>query len=780
MKTFTFFTLCLSAWMGVAHAQAAAAPQATTPDQLDRVTRQFRCGPGLVDTCTQVSQSKRSTGGGFSVSVTEARSSAKKLLFIRQKLVFSVANLGRQIASVNIAEAPYSEEQGNYIYQVIAYGRPEDFRSNAPVTFGADLGQMGRMADRLHDEALRAQSESRQFVANQRVHLEDKTAIANQWNSAAVGGSTNAMLSIVGELLRHDDTSVVVGEMELDKALSEGQRDFLNVPDMFVEGAAVARYEKDFTGALTNGSFFDAAMAAQALSGAKGLSEGAARRLAAVTGQSGVMDFSKADMRVPASPLSSSAFLAYAGTADGRAVRFVANEYAAAWADYSGMSTLDAQDKFRMVAGLALLQGAANSGRNGDWRYRDAQLCLAHGLLDTVRGFGSGLAEGIVDTLKLIPEAAKMLSGAAQLLTASPEVQLRAVGRALKAIPEIPGAIRLSLAALYGEWQRGSTEERARLVGRLTTQVLIAYATGEVVPYLGGLAGASVQRTAAARGVLAQSLSTLDTAAIAEAMEIGAFEGGEQAAVKLTGLMRENPDAALELARIHQTVIQSGGDVSSFGTFVQNWDVLDAHAIRFAGDEIVSRGAVLDAKEMRSWATRYQDLRTKANTLVATAEEKTVIRAVPRYVEENGARIQLSPDDAFRASPNVQKSVGRFKQKDEFVWSTVVVDAQRGKPSAWQTAIAEYGEGRATEDFWIVEKTVSPNKVLVLDEPSLGKLNLSVGDITKRGTPDAYLDTHALARIARERGFEAIEAPSAAEPGGNWILHILSEDAFRP
>ena len=78
------------------------------------------------------------------------------------------------------------------------------------------------------------------------------------------------------------------------------------------------------------------------------------------------------------------------------------------------------------------------------------------------------------------------------------------------------------------------------------------------------------------------------------------------------------------------------------------------------------------------------------------------------------------------------------------------------------------------------EKIVRPEKVLVLDDATLRNLNLTVNDITKRGTPDAYLDTHILARIARERGFDAIEAPSAAEAGTNFNLHIFSPDAWRP
>ena len=684
-------------------------------ERVDKVTRQFRCGVGLAETCTQVSQARRTKEDGLSFSFTETRSSGRRLLFVRQRLLFAVPKRPPQIASLRMPSAFAAAQviqESALVYRQTASGRPEDFRGGptspgggtsptiTPTLSSGDVHQMSNMATLLHAEALKAQSESRQFVANQRVGIEQNAAIADQWNSAAVGGSSGAVLSIMNELSKNDDTSIAAGELEFDRVITEGRRELLNVPDILVEGEAVARFERDFTTSFGNGSFFEAAAAADALNGAVGLTPDAAKLLAAVRGSGGVYDFSRGNLQIPASPLSSTQLLTYAGTPQGGGVRFVANQYTAAWAEFRGLDQLDQQERFLMVAGLALVNRAAASGLVGDWRRRDAELHLANGLLEVVRGFSAGFAEAVVDAIRLIPEAAVMLSSAAQLLTARPEVQMEAAAGALRAVPEIPAAIHLAVATVYQRWENGNAEERATIVGKIVADVLIGFATGEVVPYLRGMAGVEVVRTAAARGIIAQSLSSIEAARIGKAIELVGFEGGQATATRLATLLRENPEAAIELARMRHAISRAGGDVSSFGNLVQQWDVLDGKAVRFATDEQVSRVAQalangeaappLDLAATKTWATKYQAFKSKEGDLNAIApRERTVVRAIPRFVMENGVRKELTPDDAWRVSGALEKSVGRYKHTDEFVWSTTVIDPTRGKPSAWQTAIAE-------------------------------------------------------------------------------------------
>ena len=110
-------------------------------------------------------------------------------------------------------------------------------------------------------------------------------------------------------------------------------------------------------------------------------------------------------------------------------------------------------------------------------------------------------------------------------------------------------------------------------------------------------------------------------------------------------------------------------------------------------------------------------------------------------------------------------------------WSTVVVeDGRNAKVAAYNTATEEFGQYNAPDKaFFMVDHTITSRNILVLDDGAAKALGLAPGDLTKlKSVPGCYTDTIMISRAARGAGFEIVLAPSAVDPTGANVAHILN------
>jgi RES domain-containing protein len=86
-------------------------------------------------------------------------------------------------------------------------------------------------------------------------------------------------------------------------------------------------------------------------------------------------------------------------------------------------------------------------------------------------------------------------------------------------------------------------------------------------------------------------------------------------------------------------------------------------------------------------------------------------------------------------------------------------------------------ESFGPQDWWVYELRISPDSVLDVSDPAnRAELNVSAAALVADNTDE----TRRIGRQARDAGFQAVFAPSAAAPGSNNLVLFLAAISDTP
>jgi len=466
----------------------------------------------------------------------------------------------------------------------------------------------------------------------------------------------------------------------------------------------------------------------------------------------------------------------------------LADDYEAVWAESGGLQSLSPIDRLTYLTGADMIRLASDSSAAAELTRREGFLTGADAMLEGVRGFSEGMVEGLQAAAQMVPELLAAVPTLAYYLAAPPDVQVETLARILLSLPKVKEYVILAIARVHDQWVSGGVYERSRLIGRATFEVGTFLATGEIAGYLrvAGEAG-EVAKLSRVRKELALALQAID-----EGGEFGrAFSKSALAAVtynlpptavrpllELTATNREGAAALLSVRGALETA--NIGNLDTIWTeALLSWGGRDADTA-FSLKSVIEAGpkglAPTTSVDLLKSADRYVQIRTGVGLLPRSVKDEfTVFRAIPQITKDTGT--VLTESNTFQLFPGMSKNIGRYKEPGELVWSTVV--AEEGKDAriaAYNTAIEEFGQYNNPEKaFFLVDRSISSKNVLVLDQEATRMLGLNPADLTKlNAVLGCYTDTLMISRAARGAGFEIIIAPSAIDPSGARVAHILN------
>jgi RES domain-containing protein len=158
------------------------------------------------------------------------------------------------------------------------------------------------------------------------------------------------------------------------------------------------------------------------------------------------------------------------------------------------------------------------------------------------------------------------------------------------------------------------------------------------------------------------------------------------------------------------------------------------------------------------------------DNVIPTQFDGNVWRAVPETIKDKAGKVvaENTDDTVYNLHKGMKSANGRYSAPGESAIYTSI-----GKETdAWKTVMEELGEDVASQPLRLESKQYKLDRVLDLTDSKVMKaLGINEEMIMAKDISFQYEVTHQLGNIAREKGFQAIKAPSVPQKDGvNFII----------
>lgn len=622
-----------------------------------------------------------------------------------------------------------------------------------------DLNQALATSKKLHDAYMNSLNQTKRFIEfnEQQTQQTRDDAVLNSGMSSVVLGQLQG-------LLNHE--ALGTAGIEKIKALNEFRMSQKNPYiykqyEITEEGRKKAAQE--FTDAIGNGEIRKAVVIAEMLINQKDSKLSAeAQDLLSKYVKSGIINVTNITSFGKVAPLDGFSPKTIINTPSGELVRRVANQAQIDWVETNEFKYSSESKKSLYVAALGMLVQADEFLSQEENQKGFSALDIAKTLLDGSRGFVHGLTNGLVETVKALPELAHMATQILEYSVRNPEMAIDQAYALMMSTPKIVRVMMVYAVATTSEFITADTNHRGEMLGHLASDVLAGYLTGEASALVSGAArgiryseimGASAK---ALQGFIAGSEASGAILKSAMTMAQNTSQLTVNRAKGLLNVIKSSPGSAINVLRVLGV-----GEVESALTSTSGVG-------QFLGKVLATNAKELGQKNfVENLVTKYQKFeRGFAKMQKATVDEE-VWRGISKTIGVDGKTVKLTEADIFKLHSGNQFSDHRFS-----------IGGPEGEMALYTTRgekklaieIIEAETGKDSSDLIIGSQRFRSEKVLDLTNPEvLSQYGLSEMVQTAIDS-NQHLDGQMIGNIARRNGFEMILAPSHKGMANNLII----------
>lgn len=483
--------------------------------------------------------------------------------------------------------------------------------------------------------------------------------------------------------------------------------------------------------------------------------------LAKAFNQEGILKVNKVDNSMNASFIQDFKFKTNRKSPYGQVVRRTANKYQNIWGTTNGLQTLTSSEKQVYHAGVITLKQADTYLANSNAKQGLPLLNISNLLADGVSGFTEGMISNFNEQIQAVPYLAKTVSKLTSDIVEDPSLLGAYAYSIAMSAPDMADGFIAYASNFWDIVQNGSSYERGKLLGELTTDFLIGAATAgvgkTVVVAAKGIRTVSKGKKLNAiikpglRGLDYRNISKKSAVPLLNELEKDFFKG-------VKSINQHSPQDAIDLISSRRNLIKQENfhAVDYLERFISNQP-------RYIGDKIPGNQVAND----------YLKLQNNFKEVSLTSENIEVWRAVPKEVRINGKDVTLSESDVFKWHPGLKNNDYRYTLGGKYGQDGLYSSGGQ-KVGAWETVIKESRiDDNNIDQFWLSSKKMNSNMVLDLtDANTLKALNINKQKLLIDSQIDySYHLTQMIGDLAEKNGIEVIKAPSFKNPNGvNYII----------
>ena len=621
-----------------------------------------------------------------------------------------------------------------------------------------DLNRSLAISKQLHDGYLSSLNQNKKFI-----ELNEKQAQQTREDSVFNSGMAAVVLSQLQGLFNTENMGTAgLEKIKTLKEFQESQKNPFIVKEYEMSEESRKKAVTDFIDAIGEGKIRKAVAIAEVLLNQKDPSSQALNEAAlAEYAPNGIINIETSIRNQLPGPLDSFKPKTKIATVSGQLVRRIANQAQSAWVETNNFKYSSDSRKALFVASLGVLAQADEDLGYNNTQAGFAALDLARSLLDCANGFVHGLGTGLVDTVKALPNLAKLTTEAIEYSVQNPK---KSIENAYDLILTTPKLGRLVLIYTVGkgfDFIIANSQKRGEMLGDITSNVLLGYLTGEA---------ASIVRSAA-KGVKAEEVLTKSMQGLKSLI------ASDDLAAALN---RNTPKLLLQAGQFSKERMQG------FRTLLKTSPQSTENALRLMGvgeNQLLSQsqageflGKVIAANTpglsqigfVEKLLLKYNEIENALVKMPKTTINEEVWRGISKTAVIDSKTVQMSLDDVFKLHRSNKLSDHRFSiggPEGEMALYTT-----RGEKQVAISTIKK--ETKKSEvDLIISSQQVQSNKVLDLTNKSkLQELGL-LEYINEATRNPLHLEGQIIGNIARKNGFEVIIVPSYYNNGGiNVIL----------
>lgn len=441
---------------------------------------------------------------------------------------------------------------------------------------------------------------------------------------------------------------------------------------------------------------------------------------------------------------------------NGQIVRRIANRYQALWAQSDSLTYLTSQEKAQFFLGTTLLSLGDQSLAANDLVRGSGFLSAAQSLIDGLTGYKDGLVNSITDLVKSIPELAHLAGEGVVSLITDPKGSWEVTANFVTRLPEFGSILLNTLAHDYEKISTGTAYEKGEILGKYTLDIIGLLASA------GSLnAAQNVTKLTGLKSILETSKdfklvrSLLNSHLGSKIPELGS---------KTAAFFEKVPPEVrngLKFSSSKQPEIADAIAKNYYQSLVHG----DLPSSKYLERLAASKQLVNDPSKVEKLVSFHKNISKEIDKVQAVQIEGVFSRAIPKFIEQNGVKKYLTPEDVFKSHPSQIFSEHRYTIGGELGHSGLYVS--EGRIADTKELLRLETNSKNFDQLIFSEKSFKFDSMLDLtDSKNLSKLGLEKGLLE---TED-YLYPQIIGDIAKNKGFKGIIFESTKVPGKKNIV----------